>query len=252
IVVAAVNTHNTTIRSEGKLAHLEQPLIPLPLPIAPQAVCDTYEEDEAKEVENVKAYTFEYDDHEMTIESEEDFKEETEDEIKEEEEDSLKHFDNFPIMKELRCHERFLKNPRPSWVKAKLDHEQKVRAKKDTIKPWEHMHFCRESQRAKSFVRNFTYECDFMVLEDTTSVIDHDLGSVIFGKPFVEATDLVYDREEETITFEKDKEKIVFKMPHKMEMFKHTDFMDIRTDHIPPLAIECNDDSSRKLTTMIA
>ncbi|GKA59776.1 MAK10-like protein [Tanacetum coccineum] len=61
--------------------------------------------------------------------------------------------------------------------------------------------------------------CDFMVLEDTTSVIDHDLGSIVFEKPFVEATGLVYDREEGTITFEKDKEKIVFKMPHKMEMF---------------------------------
>ncbi|GJU25703.1 zinc finger, CCHC-type containing protein [Tanacetum coccineum] len=68
MVVAAQNTNNTTIRSilqqekltgpnftnwyqnlrivlrsEGKLAHLEQPLIPLPLPIAPQAVRDTYE-----------------------------------------------------------------------------------------------------------------------------------------------------------------------------------------------------------------
>nr|GEV05885.1 hypothetical protein [Tanacetum cinerariifolium] len=30
-------------RSEGKLAHLEQPLIPIPLPVAPQAVRDTYE-----------------------------------------------------------------------------------------------------------------------------------------------------------------------------------------------------------------
>ncbi|GJW68811.1 hypothetical protein Tco_0123235 [Tanacetum coccineum] len=28
----------------------------------------------------------------------------------------------------------------------------------------------------KVFVGNFTYECDFMVLVDTTSVIDHDLG----------------------------------------------------------------------------
>ncbi|GKC61585.1 hypothetical protein Tco_1089183 [Tanacetum coccineum] len=68
MAVAAQNTNNTTIRSilqqekltgpnftkwyrnlrivlrsEGKLAHLEQPLIPLPLPIAPQAVRDTYE-----------------------------------------------------------------------------------------------------------------------------------------------------------------------------------------------------------------
>nr|GEV21964.1 protein kinase-like domain, concanavalin A-like lectin/glucanase domain protein [Tanacetum cinerariifolium] len=98
----------------------------------------------------------------------------------------------------------------------------------------------------KVFVGNFTYECDFMVLEDTTSVIDHDLGSVIFGKPFVEATGLVYDREEGTITFEKDKEKIMFNMPYKMEMFKHIDFTDIKTDRIPPFVIESDDEGNKK------
>ncbi|GKE90568.1 hypothetical protein Tco_1571663 [Tanacetum coccineum] len=125
-------------------------------------------EDETKEEGNVKTSITEYEDHEMTMESEEEFKEETEDEIKEEEEDNPKHFDTFPTMKELRYHECVLKNPQPPWVKAK----------------------------------------------DTTSVIDHGLGSVVFEKPFIEATGLIYDKEEGTITFEKDKEKIVFKMPH--------------------------------------
>ncbi|GJY88436.1 protein kinase-like domain, concanavalin A-like lectin/glucanase domain protein [Tanacetum coccineum] len=98
----------------------------------------------------------------------------------------------------------------------------------------------------KVFVGNFTYECDFMVLEDTTGVIDHDLRLVIFGKPFIKATGLIYDREEGTITFKKDKEKIVFKMPHKMEMFKHIDFTNIKTNRIPPFAIESDDDSNEK------
>ncbi|GJX30092.1 hypothetical protein Tco_0238171 [Tanacetum coccineum] len=77
-------------------------------------------EDETKEVGNVKSITTEYEDHEMTVESEEEFGEETKDEIKEEEEDSPKHFDTFPTMKELRYHEWLLKNPRPPWVKAKV------------------------------------------------------------------------------------------------------------------------------------
>nr|GEZ51260.1 hypothetical protein [Tanacetum cinerariifolium] len=124
-------------------------------------------ENEAKEEGNVKTSKTDYKDHEMNVESEEEFKEETEDEIKEEEEVSLKYFDTFPIMKELRYHKWLLKNPRPPWVEAK----------------------------------------------DTTSVIDHDLGLVIFGKPFVEAIGLVYDREEGTIIFEKDKEKIVLRCP---------------------------------------
>ncbi|GJR99615.1 hypothetical protein Tco_0316124 [Tanacetum coccineum] len=35
-------------------------------------------------------------------------------------------------------------------------------------------------------MKELSYECDFMVLEDTISVIDHDLGLVVFRKPFVE------------------------------------------------------------------
>ncbi|GJX67523.1 retrotransposon protein, putative, ty1-copia subclass [Tanacetum coccineum] len=46
MAAAAQNTNNTTIMSEGKLAHLEQPLIPLPLLVAPQA----------RALENYKAY----------------------------------------------------------------------------------------------------------------------------------------------------------------------------------------------------
>ncbi|GJU08582.1 hypothetical protein Tco_1125012 [Tanacetum coccineum] len=243
-------------------------------------------EDEAKEEGDVKTSTIEYEDHEMTVESKEEFEEETEDEIEEEEEDSPKHFDTFPTMKELRYHEWLLKNPRPPWVKAKVrtgnlnnvkfscmighfDKEQAYLDMESPINVMSRLHynwimskrlgprrkpsnpgkiynFVGRVGGLKVFVRNFTYECDFMVLEDTTSVIDHDLGSVVFRKPFVEATRLVYDREEGTITFEKDKEKIWFKMPHKMEMFKHIDFTGIKTDHIPSFAIESDDDSSRK------
>nr|GEU52927.1 zinc finger, CCHC-type [Tanacetum cinerariifolium] len=178
-------------------------------------------EDEVEEEGNAKTSKTEYEDHGMTVESEEEFEEETEDKIKEEDEDSLKQFDTFPTKKELRLGLRKKpSNPR--------------------------MQFCGKGQGAKSFVRNFTYECDFMVLEDTTSVIDHDIGLVIFGKPFVEANGLIYDREEGTITFEKDKENIVFKMPHKMEMFKHIDFTDMNTDRIPPFVIKGDDDSSGK------
>ncbi|GKB58462.1 MAK10-like protein [Tanacetum coccineum] len=190
-------------------------------------------EDETKEEGNVKTSTTEYEDHEMTVESEEEFGEETEDEIEEEEEDSPKHFDTFPTMKELRLHY--------NWIMSK-----RLGPRRKPSNPGKICNFVGRVKGLKVFVGNFTYECDFMVLEDTTSVIDHDLGSVIFGKPFVEATDLVFDREEGTIMFEKDKEKIMFRMPHKMEMFKHIDFTDMNTDRIPPFVIEGDDDSSRK------
>ncbi|GJS30100.1 hypothetical protein Tco_0490720 [Tanacetum coccineum] len=203
-------------------------------------------EDKAMEEGNVKTSTTEYEDHEMTMESEEEFEEETKDEIEEEEEDSPKHFDTFPTIKELRYHEWLLNNPRPPWVKAKIM-SKRLGPRRKPSNPGKIYNFVRRVKGLKVFIGNFTYECDFMVLEDTTSVIDPDLGSVIFIKPFVEATGLVYDSEEGTITFEKDKEKIVFKMPHKMEMFKHIDFTDIKTDRIPPFVIESDDDSSKKI-----
>ncbi|GJZ31519.1 zinc finger, CCHC-type containing protein, partial [Tanacetum coccineum] len=39
----AQNTNNTTMRSEGKLIHLEQPMTHLPYPVASQAARDAYE-----------------------------------------------------------------------------------------------------------------------------------------------------------------------------------------------------------------
>nr|GEX65631.1 pentatricopeptide repeat-containing protein [Tanacetum cinerariifolium] len=71
---------------------------------------------------------------------------------------------------------------------------------------------------------------------------DRHLGKVVFGKPFARNTGLVYNKEEGTVTFEKDDEKITFKMPHKMEASNRIDFKDINTDSIPPFVLESNDD----------
>ncbi|GJU12672.1 hypothetical protein Tco_1135068 [Tanacetum coccineum] len=128
------------------------------------------------------------------------FEEKTEEEIEEEKEDTLKHFDTFPTMKELRLHY--------NWIMSK-----RLGPRRKPSNPGKICNFMGRVKGLKVFVENFTYECDFVVLEDTTSVIDHDLGSVVFGKPFIEASGLVYDREEGTITFEKDKENIVLKCP---------------------------------------
>nr|GEU39939.1 reverse transcriptase domain-containing protein [Tanacetum cinerariifolium] len=140
-------------------------------------------DDETKEEGNVKTSTTAYEDHKMTVESQEEFKEETEDEIKEKEKDSSKHFDTFPTMKELRLHY--------NWIMRKSLGPRRKRSNPGKI-----FNFILRVKGLKVFVGNFTYECEFMVLKDTTSVIDHDLGSVIFRKPFVEATGIVYDKEE--------------------------------------------------------
>ncbi|GKF05977.1 hypothetical protein Tco_0036645, partial [Tanacetum coccineum] len=93
----------------------------------------------------------------------------------------------------------------------------------------------------KVFVRNFTYECSFMILEDNTSIIDHHLSKVAFRKPFVRKTGVVYDQNEGMIIFEKDDEKITFKMPYMMETFDHVDLKDVNTDLIQPFVLKNND-----------
>ncbi|GKF72238.1 hypothetical protein Tco_0208352, partial [Tanacetum coccineum] len=59
----------------------------------------------------------------------------------------------------------------------------------------------------------------------------------------MKATGLVYNKEEGTVVFERDKERIIFKMPYKIDMFKHVDFTDRGTDNIPPFFIESDDDN---------
>nr|GEV31840.1 protein kinase-like domain, concanavalin A-like lectin/glucanase domain protein [Tanacetum cinerariifolium] len=172
-------------------------------------------------------------------------------------EDDPEHFDIFPTMKALRYHEWFLKNPWPSWVKAKiitgnvnyvkfscmigkfnkdqvyLDLESPINVmsrlhynwiisnrlepKRKPSNPNKNCNFVGRVKGLRVFVGNFTYKCDFMMLEDTTSVIDHYLGSMVFGKPFMESTGLVYNKEEGT-----------------------------GTNSIPPFVIESDDDNCEK------
>nr|GEV89923.1 retrotransposon protein, putative, Ty1-copia subclass [Tanacetum cinerariifolium] len=188
------------------------------------------EEDEAKEEGNVKYSTTEYKDHEMTVEIKEEFKEETKEEIKEEEEDSPKHFDAFPTI-HFKKKQAYLDMESSINVMSKLYYNwimsNMLEPRRKPSNPKKICNFMGRVEGLKFFVGNFTYKYDFVVLKDTTSVIDHDVGSFVFGKLFMEASGLVYNKKEGTLAFEKDKEKILFKMPHKMEMFKHIDFTDI-------------------------
>nr|GEZ85102.1 protein kinase-like domain, concanavalin A-like lectin/glucanase domain protein [Tanacetum cinerariifolium] len=187
------------------------------------------QENEAEEESSAEPNKTEYTNHENVNETDEEVKrkkefvEETKGETKEEEEDDPKHFDTFPTMKELRLEPR----RKPS-------------------NPKKNSNFIGRVKKLRVFVGNCTYECYFMVLEDTTGVIDHYLGSVVFGKPFMEATGLVYNKEEGAVVFERDRERIIFKIPHKIDMFKHVDFTNRGIDSIHPFVIESDDDNCEK------
>ncbi|GKB14888.1 protein kinase-like domain, concanavalin A-like lectin/glucanase domain protein [Tanacetum coccineum] len=199
--------------------------------------------------------------------------------------DEIEYFDTFPTLEELEYHKWLLKCPKPSWVKTKIriknlnnikiscmiGHFLKRQAYIDlesplNVMPKQHckgimnkglelrqkpsnpnknINFIGRLKGLKVFIGNFTYECNFMILEDTTSIIDHHLEQIVFSKPFVRKTGLVYDQEEGTVTFKKDNKKIIFKMPYKMKAFNHIDFKDVNTNSIPPFVLENNDDHGK-------
>ncbi|GJW01873.1 hypothetical protein Tco_1560729 [Tanacetum coccineum] len=134
---------------------------------------------------------------------------EFEEEIKEEEEeedDDLEYFDSFPTMEELG--QAYIDLESPINVMSRLNY--------------------------------------YWIMKDATSVIYHYLGGMVLGKPFVNKCGIIYDKDEGTVMFEKCNEKITFKMPHKMEMFKHIDIEDLKTDNIPPFVIASDDSDQEK------
>ncbi|GJW95272.1 hypothetical protein Tco_0174944 [Tanacetum coccineum] len=112
-------------------------------------------------------------------------------EEEEEEEDNPKYFDTFPTVKELGYHEWLLKNPRLPWVNLRLNYY------------WIMSEGLKQCSKRHAFAAtkavlwcNFTYECDFVIVEDTTSVIDHYLGGMVLQKPFVKESSLIYGKDE--------------------------------------------------------
>ncbi|GJX12329.1 hypothetical protein Tco_0204087 [Tanacetum coccineum] len=61
-----------------------------------------------------------------------------------------------------------------------------------------------------------------------------------FGRPFIDETGLVYNKEKGTVMFKQNDEKITFKMPHTMKVFERTRLMGLSIDSIPPSAYEEN------------
>ncbi|GKD77255.1 protein kinase-like domain, concanavalin A-like lectin/glucanase domain protein [Tanacetum coccineum] len=189
-----------------------------------------------------------------TDESEFETDEEVEEILKEEKDDEdSKKFNSFPTIEELTHHERLLKNPRPLWVKAKIKAGSPNNIKISCIimtygltsrqkpsNPNKTSNFVGRISGIKIFIGSFAYECDFMILEDTTSIIDHHLGEMVLGRPFIEETGLVYNKEEGSVMFKQDDKKITFKMPHTMKIFEQTRLIGLSTDSIPPSAYEEN------------
>ncbi|GJU79667.1 hypothetical protein Tco_1282032 [Tanacetum coccineum] len=162
-------------------------------------------------------------------------------EILEEEKDDKdgENFNSFPTMKELTHHEWLLKNPRPP-RQYKQIMTYGLTSRQKSSNPNKTSNFVGRIRGIKIFIGSFAYKCDFMILEDTTRIIYHHLGEMVFRRPFIEEIGLVYNKEEGSVMFKQDDEKIIFKMPHTMKVFEQTRLMGLSTDSIPPSAYEEN------------
>ncbi|GJX02423.1 hypothetical protein Tco_0186336 [Tanacetum coccineum] len=160
------------------------------------------------------------------------------DETKEEEDEDAKYYNTPHATKELIYHEWLLNNPRPSLVKAKIRAENPSNFKISCMIG----HFFKNDAYIdlKSPINIMSRNQYNQIMTYTTSVIDDYLGEFVFGKPFIDESGLVYNKEEGTVMFKQDNEKIKFKMPHTMELFKQTRLTGASTDSIPPLAYEEN------------
>lgn len=87
--------------------------------------------------------------------------------------------------------------------------------------PYNSNRLCNFVRRVKGvhiFIGNFTYQCDFVILEDVGGIIEPHLGEIVLGQPFVEMTKMYCDREKGQFT--DGIENITFMMPHMKEELK--------------------------------
>ncbi|GJY31030.1 retrotransposon ORF1 [Tanacetum coccineum] len=90
------------------------------------------------------------------------------------------------------------------------------------------------------FIGNFTYVIDFMIIEDTSSIIDPRLSQVVLGKPFVEISNMTHDPPEGVVRFTNRTGEITYKMPHNMEEYNSQS--DLKSEHTKSVYLRNKED----------
>ncbi|PWA59979.1 serpin [Artemisia annua] len=70
------------------------------------------------------------------------------------------------------------------------------------------------------YVGNFTYVIDFVIVEDIRPVVDACLTQAVFGKPFVEASNMNYDPSLGIVRFKDETNDVAYQMPYKIEQYR--------------------------------
>ncbi|GJY91084.1 hypothetical protein Tco_0506280 [Tanacetum coccineum] len=93
------------------------------------------------------------------------------------------------------------------------------------------------------FIGNFTYVVDFMIVEDISSILDPRLSQVVLGKPFIEISNMTHDPPEGVVRFINGTDKVVYKMPHKIEQYDS--LSDLEKEHTKLVYLRNEEDKRR-------
>ncbi|GJZ55776.1 hypothetical protein Tco_0610969 [Tanacetum coccineum] len=93
------------------------------------------------------------------------------------------------------------------------------------------------------FIGNFTYNVDFMIVEDISSIIDPRLSQLVLGKPFVKISNMTHDPPEGVVRFTNGTDEVSYKMPHMMEQYNS--LSDLEKEHTKSVYLRNEEDKRR-------
>nr|GEU82791.1 MAK10-like protein [Tanacetum cinerariifolium] len=101
-----------------------------------------------------------------------------------------------------------------------------------------------DSHKEEPKVENFTYVIDFMIVEDTSSIIDRlRLSQVVLGKPSVEISNMTHDPPKGAVRFTNEIDEIAYKMPHKIKQYNS--LLDLEREHTKSVYLMNKEDKRR-------
>ncbi|GJY18851.1 hypothetical protein Tco_0390342 [Tanacetum coccineum] len=100
------------------------------------------------------------------------------------------------------------------------------------------------------FVGNFTYVLDFMIVEDISSIVDPRLSQVVFGRPFIDVSNMTRDLSSGVVRFTNGAEEIAYKMPHKIEQYNS--LSDLEKEHTKSVYLRNKEDKRRGVNYVVS
>ena len=121
----------------------------------------------------------------------------------------------------------------------------RLEPRQDPYNPNRTCNFVGRARGLHVFVGNFSYQCDFMILEDVRGIIDPHLGEIVLGKPFIEVSNMTYEQDEGIATFSHEDRYVKYMMPYKSEKFKDVENLDV--DNIPTFEVSNVNQSDNRI-----